>query len=150
VKKKEDIENFVEKLQEEIIRDEIEDFNEYIVGLFHNPKNWGKPKHFNISLKKKGIRNDSIEFFAQIKNNIIEKINFLTDGCGATIATANQITLLAQGKPIDYARNLTIEQVNKSLGGLPEEHMDSLELGLNVLKQLINNYQNANIEDVKE
>lgn len=147
-KNEKNIDDFVENLQEEIISNEIEDFNDYIVELFHNPKNWGKPSKFNVSFKKKGIRNDSLEFFAQIKNNMIQNINFLTDGCGVAIATASQITLLTQGKTIDYAKKITIEQVNRSLGGLPEGHKDSIELGLDVLKELINKYQNANFGEI--
>ena len=35
--------NFVKQLQEEIKQKELEEYNEYIVDLFHKPKNWGKP-----------------------------------------------------------------------------------------------------------
>ena len=57
--RKGDFDKFVEKLQEEIIDKEIHDFNEHIVKLFHNPKNWGKPANFTIShssKEKKKIR----------------------------------------------------------------------------------------------
>jgi hypothetical protein len=39
----EDLNKFTKKLQEEIIKKEIEEHNEKIVNLYHNPQNWGKP-----------------------------------------------------------------------------------------------------------
>jgi nitrogen fixation NifU-like protein len=137
----EDFDNFVEKLQKEIVDKEIRDFNEHIVKLFHNPKNWGKPANFTISHSCKGGKNDTMEFYLTIENNIIKNAHFFTDGCGATVATGSQTTILIEGKSLEYAESLTTEDIDMALNRLPDDHKHSLELAVNTLKNLIAKYK---------
>ncbi len=135
--------NFVTKLQKEIIDKEIHDFNEHIVILFHNPKNWGKPANFTISHSCKGEKNDTMEFYLTIQNDIIKKANFFTDGCGATVATGSQTTILIEGKSLAYAENLKPEDIDIALKRLPDNHKHSLELVVNTLRNLIAKYKST-------
>nr|MBY8986864.1 iron-sulfur cluster assembly scaffold protein [Candidatus Lokiarchaeota archaeon] len=137
----EDFDDFVEKLQQEIIDKEVSDFNEHIVNLFHNPKNWGKPSTFTISHSYLGPHNDTMEFYLTIKDGIIKKANFFTDGCGATVATGSQTTMLIEGKSIEYAESLRIEDIDLALKSLPDDHKHSLELAINTLRNLIEKYK---------
>jgi nitrogen fixation NifU-like protein len=136
-----DFDKFVEELQQEIFDREINDFNEHIVNLSHNPINWGKPSKFTISHSNKGPANDTMEFYLTIENGIIKKANFFTDGCGATVATGSQTTLLIEGKKIEFAEKLESEDINKALHGLPEDHKHSLELAVKTLKNLMMKYR---------
>ncbi|MBY9019607.1 MAG: iron-sulfur cluster assembly scaffold protein [Candidatus Lokiarchaeota archaeon] len=136
-----DFDKFVEDLQTEIIEKEVNDFNEHIVDLFHNPKNWGKPANFTISHSCKGEKNDTMEFYLTIQDNIIKNANFFTDGCGATVATGSQTTLLIEGKSIEYAENLKTEDIDLALNLLPDDHKHSLELAVNTLRNLIAEYK---------
>ena len=75
-----EFDKFVEDLQNEIMEKEIEDYNEYIVKLFHNPINWGKPKPEEITVEQeyKGPCGDTMIFFLTINDdNQIEKAHFL-------------------------------------------------------------------------
>ena len=134
---------FVEELQEEIINKEIHDFNEHIVNLFHNPKNWGKPANFTISHSSKGEKKDTMEFYLTIQDGIIKSANFFTDGCGATVATGSQTTILIEGKSLEYAENLKTEDIDLALNGLPDDHKHSLELVVTVLRNLITKYKST-------
>ena len=139
--KEDDFDSFVEQLQQEIIDKEVSDFNEHIVSLFHNPKNWGKPSSYTISQTYLGPRNDTMEFYLTIEDGIIKSANFFTDGCGATVATGSQITLLIEGRPIEYAEKLKPEDIDRALLGLPEDHKHSLELAVTALRNLIEKYK---------
>jgi len=132
---------FVDKLQEEIIDKEIRDFNEHIVKLFHNPKNWGKPANFTISHSCKGEKKDTLEFYLTIQDDMIRSANFFTDGCGATVATGSQTTILIEGKSLEYAESLKNEDIDLALKGLPDDHKHSLELAVNTLRNLIEKYK---------
>jgi len=134
---------FFAKLQKEIMEKEIEEFNEYIVNLFHNPKNLGKPpdEEITISQKYKGPCGDSMLFFLKIKGNIIKKANFVTDGCGASLATACQTTLLIEGKSLSYAEALKPEDLDLALKGLPEDHKHCADLAIRTLRRAINKYK---------
>ena len=133
---------FVGKLQKEITNKEIEEYNEYIVNLFHKPKNWGKLPENEISVSQsyKGPCGDTMEFFLKIKNDKIEKANFITDGCGASVATGSQTTILIEGKDLNYAINLKPEIIDYALGGLPDDHKHCAELAARTLKKAIEKY----------
>ncbi len=141
--KEESFDDFVKKLQEEIIEKEREQYNDYIIELFQNPKNWGKPASADISVSKtyKGPCGDTMEFYFTIKNGIIEKANFITDGCGASVATACQTTILIEGKSIEYAEKLTPKDIDDALKGLPEDHKHCAELAVRTLKRTLNKYK---------
>ena len=81
-----------------------------------------------------------MQFFLKINNNIIEKANFVTDGCGASVATASQTTILIEGKSLDFAEKLKPEDVDQALKGLPEDHKHCAELAVRTLKRAIKKY----------
>jgi len=149
--KEDTFDDFVEKLQREIIEKERELYNDYIIELFHNPKNWGKPedKYISVSQTYKGPCGDTMEFFLTINDAIIEKAHFITDGCGASVATACQTTLLIEGKSLDYAEKLTPKDIDDALKGLPEDHKHCAELAIRTLNRAIKSYQNNSITKKK-
>ena len=142
--KKDSFDDFVEKLQEELIEQELEDYNEYIVELFHNPKNWGKlpEEEITVSQTYLGPCGDTMYFFLKIKDNKIEKANFITDGCGASVATASQTTLMIEGKSVEFAQNLKSKDIDNALHGLPEDHKHCAELAARTLHKAIQKYKN--------
>jgi len=135
--------DFVENLQREIIEKEKEEFNEYIVELFHNPRNWGKPleKDISVSQSYTGPCNDTISYFLKIENNIINKANFITDGCGASVAAGCQTTLLIEGKSLEYVENLSAEDIDHALKGLPDNHKHCADLSIRTLRKAIQKYK---------
>jgi nitrogen fixation NifU-like protein len=139
--REQDFDKFVENLQKEIVDKEIQDFNKHIVKLFHNPKNWGKPANFTISHSCKGEKNDTMEFFLTIQDDIIKTANFFTDGCGATVATGSQTTILIEGKSLEYAESLKNEDIDIALKRLPDDHKHSLDLAVTTLRNLIAKYR---------
>ena len=82
-----------------------------------------------------------MSFYLKIKNNIIEKANFLTDGCGASVATGCQTTLLIENKSLSDAQKLKPEDIEAALNGLPEDHKHCAELAIRTLKRAIEDYK---------
>ena len=134
---------YVENLQKIIYEEEIRDYNERIVELYHDPKNWGKPSEDETTVSKsyEGPCGDTMSFFLKIKNNIIEKANFLTDGCGASVATGCQTTLLIENKSLDDAEKIKAEDIDAALNGLPEDHKHCAELAYRTLQLAITDYK---------
>lgn len=141
---KKDFDDFVDKLQQEIIQREIEDFNEYIVRLCHNPPNWGRPLNKDVTISHSGLdqHNNKVEFFLRVEGEKIIKANFITDGCGVTVAVASQITLLIEGNTLEHSSRITAEDIDKALHGLSEDHKKHADLIINILKELIVKYRN--------
>ncbi len=133
---------FVENLQKEIINKELEDFNEYIVKLFHDPKNWGKLNEEETTVQEayRGPCGDQMTFYLNIKNDIIQKAQFITDGCGASVATGSQTMMMIEGKGVEEAEKLTPEDIDAALQGLPEDHKHCAELAIRTLRRAIEKY----------
>ncbi len=142
--KKDYFDEFVENLQKEIIKKEIEDHNERIVTLFHDPQNWGKleDEKITISQSYQGKNNETMQFFLKINDNdIIEKANFITDGCGCMVATGCQTTLLIEGKSIEFAERLKPEEIDGALNGLPADEKHCADLAIKTLRRVIEKYK---------
>ncbi len=138
-----EFDKFAEKLQREIIKKEIEDHNEKIVELFHNPQNWGKPpkEEITVSIEHRGgPKEDFLGLYLKIENDIIVKANFLTDGCGVMVATGSQMTLLIQNKSLEYAENLRPENLDTALMGLPHDEKHCADLAIETLNHVIKKY----------
>jgi len=133
---------YVENLQKIIYEEEIKAYNERIVSLYHEPKNWGKPSDDEITISKtyEGPCGDTMSFFLKIEDNIIKKANFITDGCGASVAAGCQTTLLIENKSVDDVEKLEAEDIDGALNGLPEDHKHCAELAATTLKRAIDDY----------
>lgn len=140
---KDQFDKFVDQLQKKVLEKEIKEYNEYIVQLFHNPKNWGKLPENEISISQSytGPCGDTMWFFLKINNGKIEKAHFITNGCGASVATASQTTLLIEGKSLEFAEKLKPKDLDDALKGLPEDHKHCTELAVRTLKRAIRRYR---------
>jgi nitrogen fixation NifU-like protein len=143
----EDLDKWVEQIQKEIDEETIEMYNKYIFKLIQNPTNWGKPDDNEISVwhAYEGSCGDTMQFFLKIQNDTILKANFITDGCGATVAAGAQTTMMIESKSLEYAKSLKPIDIDKALGGLPDDHKHCAELAIRTLTRAIEKYISNNI-----
>ncbi len=87
---------------------------------------------------------DSLTIYIKVKNESIEDISFLVFGCAAAIATSSMTTELAKGKAIKEALKLTDDDVIEALGGLPENKKHCSNLGIQTLRNAIDDYYKKN------
>ncbi|MFW9877141.1 MAG: iron-sulfur cluster assembly scaffold protein [Candidatus Thorarchaeota archaeon] len=142
-----DLDKWVEEIQKEILEEEYRRYNEYIVSLIQNPKNWGKLESSEISVwhAYEGSCGDTMQYFLKIQNGIIEKAKFITDGCGATIAAGSQTTMMVEQKSLEYAKSLKPIDIDKALGGLPADHKHCAELAVRTLIRAIEKYEHHEV-----
>ncbi len=91
--------------------------------------------------KRQGICGDAVEMFIRVRNERIQAVSFLANGCINTYACANTIALLAEGKTINQAWNITPEQVASYLETLPAEDLHCAELAAGALYLALVNYR---------
>ncbi len=63
---------------------------------------------------------DYLTFYLKVKDSRIEKISYLVFGCCASIATSSMTSVLAKGKTLEEALNITKEDIVRPLDGLPD------------------------------
>jgi nitrogen fixation NifU-like protein len=81
-----------------------------------------------------------MEIWLKVRDGTIAKANFLTDGCGTSIASGSMVTKLAKGKNVAKALKISGKDVLNALGGLPEESQHCALLAANMLKAAIKDY----------
>ncbi len=129
---------FAQELQQELIDEELREYNERIVELFHDPPNHGKLAGEGVlEHSYLGPCGDRMTFFLAIKDDVITKASFLTTGCGASVAAGAQATLLVAGKTVDDAMKLEPGTIDEALGGLPPDHKHCAELAARTMRQAL-------------
>lgn len=99
------------------------DFEYSSVAIDHaeNPRNLGPLEFCNGHGRITGTCGDTMEFWLQIRGERIHRANFITDGCGSSVACGSMTTELAIGKTIDEVFDIQQKGVLDALGGFPEE-----------------------------
>jgi nitrogen fixation NifU-like protein len=87
---------------------------------------------------------DYLTVYLKVKDNRVEEISYLVFGCCASIATSSMTSVLAKGKTLDEALNITEEDIIQALDGLPENKVHCSNLGVSALRNAIENYLNKN------
>ena len=87
---------------------------------------------------------DYLTVYLKVKDNRIEEISYLVFGCCASIATSSMTSVLAKGKTLEEALNITEEDIIQALDGLPENKVHCSNLGVSALRNAIENYLNKN------
>ena len=84
---------------------------------------------------------DIMKISIKVEDGKISDIKFRTFGCGAAIATSSILTVMAKGKTLDEASNITNKMVAEALGGLPPIKMHCSNLAADGLKKAIEDYR---------
>lgn len=83
---------------------------------------------------------DYLTVYLKVKDNRIEEISYLVFGCCASIATSSMAWILAKGKTLEGALNITEEDILQALDVLSGNKMHCLNLGESALRNTIRNY----------
>ena len=83
--------------------------------------------------KRTGDCGDTVEFFLNCEDNILQSVSFCVQGCMNTTACCNTVAGFVKGKTIESAWNISPEQVENFLETLPEDHFHCAELAVGAL-----------------
>ncbi len=96
-------------------------YNDIVKDHFAHPRNVGEiEKPDVIGLAKNSVDGDQVQLHFQIKGGTIVDVKMKVMGCVAAIASTSLLTELVKGKKVQEAIQITKEELNKRLGGLPE------------------------------
>jgi len=118
----------------------LEVYSEAVVEHSMNPRNMGELEDADGCAKVTGPCGDTMQLWLKLKEDNIQKISFLTDGCGTSVASGSMVTELAKGKKLGQAQRISQKDVLDALGGLPEESEHCALLAADTLKAAIRDY----------
>ena len=104
------------------------------------PLNLGNCHDATASAIGIGSCGDRIKVDIIVKNDILETVKCVPEGCVYTVACASAMSVLAMGCGIDQALKLQPEDVSNELGELPADHLHCARLAINTLGEAIAEY----------
>jgi len=130
----------LDKIEEELQRYILGNYSATVIDHAQNPRNTGRVYDADGLAVVTGPCGDTMEIWIKVREGIINRATFWTDGCGTTIAAGSMITELAKGKTVSEAFAITQQQVLNALGGLPEESIHCALLAADTLREAIKDY----------
>jgi nitrogen fixation protein NifU and related proteins len=76
---------------------------------------------------------DSIEIFIKTRGDILNTVSYYTNGCMNTIACANTVVFLIEGKSVNEAWEITPQSIADYLETLPEHDYHCAEMAVDAL-----------------
>ena len=126
-------------------------YRELILDYYRSPRNFGRLEGFDIDARDTNpLCGDEIEMQIRVgaKKNI-DEIKFTGKGCAISQASASMLTELAKGKPLEWVKQMSKEDVFKLLGNpeLGPSRVKCALLGMKVLKTGVYGYLGSHYED---
>jgi nitrogen fixation protein NifU and related proteins len=127
-------------------------YRELILDYYRNPRNFGKLDPHDIDAKDLNpLCGDEVEMQIRVSpgKDKIEEIKFVGKGCAISQASASMLTELAKGKPLDWVKGLSREDILKMLGtsDLGPARIKCAMLSVKVLKTGVYEYMGAHYEE---
>jgi len=104
-------------------------YSTVLVDHFLNPRNTG------LMRDPDGVGDDEYEgcgdlarFYLLVRDGHVADVRFQTYGCGPTIAAASVASELTAGRPLAELVNLKAEEIERALGGLPDDRKHAAEV----------------------
>jgi nitrogen fixation NifU-like protein len=129
--------------------DEGKNTNEYspmVVEHMRNPHNWGIMHKSDGYARATGPCGDTMEISLQVKDGLIRKCTFDTDGCGATVSCGSIVTEMVTNRTVSQARCVDQAAILAYCGGLPEVHKHCALLAAMTLQKALEDYEGTRNE----
>jgi len=93
------------------------------VALDHalHPRHYGPAQEYDGHVRITGPCGDTMEFWVSLREDSLERVSFVTDGCGASRACGSMAVTLAGGRRLEEALKLEQADILEALGGVPAE-----------------------------
>lgn len=119
-------------------------YNEVVIDHFTNPRNVGElssDETDGFGLVGDPNCGDQMKLWIAVHDERIAKVAFKSYGCPGAIATSSMLTVLAEGKTMEQASDVTDDDVIEALGGIPERKRHCSLLGVLALQAAIEDWK---------
>jgi nitrogen fixation NifU-like protein len=118
-------------------------YSEKVLEHFSHPQNVGAIEEADGFGKASGgarCPDDVAYVWIRVADDCIAEVKHKTQGCPVAIAASSMTSVMAQGKTLAEALQITEEMVVQALGGVPERKADSI-VAVGALRQAVADYQ---------
>jgi nitrogen fixation NifU-like protein len=130
-------------------------YRELILDYYRNPRNFGKLDPHDIDARDTNpLCGDEIEMQIKVSpdKDKIEEIKFIGKGCAISLASASMLTEMAKGKPLEWVKGLSRDDIQKMLGtsDLGPARIKCAMLSVKVLKTGVYGFMGAQYAEPTE
>lgn len=137
--------------------DDVASYSDRLLAIVADFRNSGRPEGANAqSMAGKSKRGEvACRLFARIdpETGIIEAAGFKTRGCLAMTACASAACILIEGKPLEEALDITIEDIRTYVDGVPAGKVNALHFAVCAVRGLVGDFllrDGASLEELEE
>jgi len=105
-----------------------------------NPRNLGVLGDADAQAVITGPCGDTMEIYLKISDDTIQHAEFMTDGCGYTIACGSVATEMLIGSKVDDAFKIDQKKIEERLGGLPKDYRHCALLTANTIQKALTDF----------
>jgi nitrogen fixation NifU-like protein len=110
-------------------------FSREVLDHFQNPRNAGELDGATASAEVSNpVCGDILKLAIKVEQGRVAQARFLCRGCTTAIACASRLTELLGGNPLDQLRDISVEDLAQSLGGLPAETIHGAHLAIDAAR----------------
>lgn len=139
-----DFDEIINRIQGEVFTEAKEALGEKGFDRWRNPRFCGVMEDADSRAKLKGSCGDSMEMYLKISGQTLEKVTYVTDGCGSSSVAGSFASELATGRSFDAVLALTGADVLRKIGTFPREEEHCAYLAVNTLQRAVKNYLSEN------
>lgn len=110
------------------------------LGILEKPDGYGK---------RTGDCGDTVEMYLSVRGHQVQMVTFQVQGCVNTVACANTVAMLVEGRTVTDAWELTPDNVITYLETLPEDHTHCAELVVGTFYRALTDYSKLQNEPWK-
>lgn len=85
------------------------------------PRHYGMPSDWDGRARITGPCGDTMEFWVSLRADNVDRVSFVTDGCGSSKACGSMAVTLAEGRYLAEVVTISQADILAALGGLPKE-----------------------------
>lgn len=145
-----DIDAFVQKFQEEILKQARENYGDAFFQRWQQPLYMGLMEDADAASLLKGSCGDTIEIFLKFKNRFVEKALFQTDGCAPSIVCGSFAAELSIGKTPEELLEISAATIIDKIGKLPQEVQHCAFLAAATVHSAVDKYMLKQVHKDKE
>jgi nitrogen fixation NifU-like protein len=112
-------------------------YSKRVLDHFHDPRNVGEIENATAAVEASNpVCGDTVKLWVVIENGAITAARFKAAGCVAAIACGSWLTEWLAGKPLAALPNLSPDQIEAALDGLPPASKHAAVLACDAVRQL--------------
>ncbi len=140
----------VNKIQGEVFAEAKNTLGEKGFDRWRNPKFCGVMDNAHSHARIKGSCGDTMQMFLLVKDDRVQQVSYITDGCSSSSIAGSFTAELAMGRSLTEVLDMTGDDVLDAIGTFPEAEKHCAHLAVSTLHEAVNSFMAVQIKEATQ